>query len=184
MVEALREKKAPDLELLPPGGGQVLVEFGSNDPAESRARAEQLVAFLKRQPAPPPSRIYNDKEAKAVWRIRESGPRAAAFAPERRSNGKVGTMPPSRPKSSADICATSASSWTSITTKADSMDILARLHSHARHLRFDVGAGRQEIRRVCRTSRRSGGQLRRVAFGEHGDGQSRGALLPKMFGPN
>src|SRR5262249_42788358 len=68
-------------ELLPPGGGQVLVEFGSNDPAESKALAEQLVDFLKRQSNGPASRIFTAKEAKAVWRIRESGPRAAAFAP-------------------------------------------------------------------------------------------------------
>jgi len=48
-------------------------------------------------------------EARAVWHLRESGPRAAAFAPARRPSGKAGMIRLSLRKSWAATCATFAS---------------------------------------------------------------------------
>ena len=41
IIDGLKHKGAPNLELLPAGRGILLVEYGSNDPAESRASAQR-----------------------------------------------------------------------------------------------------------------------------------------------
>src|ERR1700733_3671513 len=46
IVDGLRKKKAPNLELIPEGRGFLLVEFGSNDPAEADGAARQLIDHL------------------------------------------------------------------------------------------------------------------------------------------
>ncbi|PYV96000.1 MAG: FAD-binding oxidoreductase, partial [Acidobacteria bacterium] len=55
--------------------------FGSDDPLHSQDKALKLLERLKQVSDPPTSRLYSKSEAKAVWYLRESGPRAAAFAP-------------------------------------------------------------------------------------------------------
>src|SRR5258707_5248847 len=81
IVDGLQRKGAPNLELLPEGRGILLVEFGADDPNESRHRAMQLIDRLKHVSEAPSARLYSKSEARAVWQIREAGPRAAAFAP-------------------------------------------------------------------------------------------------------
>src|SRR5436190_22145922 len=81
IVDGLRRKGAPNLELLPEGRGILLVEFGADDPHEARSVALQLIDRLKHVSEAPSSRLYSESEARKVWQIREAGPRAAAFAP-------------------------------------------------------------------------------------------------------
>src|SRR5882762_1587179 len=81
IVDGLRRKGASNLELLPAGGGYLLVEFGADEAGAASHSAAQLVDRLKSVNAPPSIRTYTANEAKAVWQIREAGPRAAAFAP-------------------------------------------------------------------------------------------------------
>ena len=81
IVDGLRKKEAPNLELLPEGRGFLLVEFGSDEPGQAHQTALQLIERLQGVPAPPNARVYTQSEARAVWKIRESGPRAAAAAP-------------------------------------------------------------------------------------------------------
>src|SRR5205085_3895222 len=81
MVDGLRRKGAPNLDLLPPGRGILLVEFGSDNPADAKATAERLVETLQRSSNAPATRLYTAQETKAVWKLRESGPRAAANIP-------------------------------------------------------------------------------------------------------
>ena len=57
MVEGLRQKGAANLELLPPGLGILLVEFGYDDAASAKAQAERLIDMLKRSPRPPAMRL-------------------------------------------------------------------------------------------------------------------------------
>ena len=120
IVDGLRRKGAPKLELLPEGRGIVLVEFGSDDPQHARSLAEQLMDRLKQMSDPPNTRLYTPSEARAVWHLRESGPRAAAFAPARRRNGRDGTMRRWLRKSWAAICGIFVRSWTSMAIKAPS----------------------------------------------------------------
>jgi len=81
IVDGLRRKGTPNLEVLPEGRGILLVEFGSDDPREANALAMKLAERLKRSSASPDVRLYSNAEAKWVWKIRESGARSAAAAP-------------------------------------------------------------------------------------------------------
>ena len=97
IVDGLRKKNAPNLELIPEGRGFLLVEFGSNDPARSRAAARQLIERMK-QARPAQHASLHQKRSATVWKIREAGARSAASAPGARPNGKDGMTLPSRRK--------------------------------------------------------------------------------------
>src|SRR6266487_4107726 len=81
MIDGLRRKGAPNLELMPDGRGFLLVEFGADDPVQVDARAHRLMDRLARTVNPPAMRLYTGNEARAVWKIREAGPRAAGSGP-------------------------------------------------------------------------------------------------------
>src|ERR1700682_1450330 len=81
IVDGLQRQGAPNLDLLPEGRGYLLVEFGADDPNEAQHLAVQLIDRLKQVSEATNARLYSKSEARAVWQIREAGPRAAAFAP-------------------------------------------------------------------------------------------------------
>src|SRR5262249_55568351 len=58
MVDGLRQKGAANLDLLPPGRGILLVEFGYDDAASARAQAERLIETLRRSANAPAMRLY------------------------------------------------------------------------------------------------------------------------------
>ena len=170
--------------MLPAGRGILLVEYGSNDPAEARTSAERLVERLSRLPGAPLTRIYNAAEAKAVWKIRESGPRMASAVP--------GSLPRWEGWDDASVAPEKLGPYLrDLRTLLDEYNYQAAFYGHFGHgcihmqVSFDFetehGIRRYEefIDRGADLVVRYGGSL----SGEHGDGQSRGALLPKMFGP-
>src|SRR6476620_3873814 len=81
MVDGLRKKGAPHLELVPEGRGYLLVEFGLDDAAEASQTATRFLEWVRALPEAPDARLYLLAKAKAMLRIREAGPRAAATAP-------------------------------------------------------------------------------------------------------
>ena len=184
IVDGLKMKKAPHLELIPEGRGFLLVEFGSNDPAESDARARQLIDQLNRTADPPNMRLYTKAEAKHVWKLRESGPRAAAAAPGMPPEWEGwddAAVPPER----------LGNYLRDIRKLLDEYHYHTAFYGHFGHgcihmrVSFDLES-EQGIRNYYEFVERAadivvsyGGSL----SGEHGDGQSRAALLPKMFGP-
>ncbi len=184
IVDGLRRKGAPKLELLPEGRGIVLVEFGSDDPQHARSVAEQLIDRLKRMPDPPNTRLYTPSEARSVWHLRESGPRAAAFAP--------GAAPQWEGWDDAAVAPEKLGSYLrDIRALLNEYDYEGAFYGHFGHgcihmrVSFDLQseAGIRDygefVERAADLVVSYGGSL----SGEHGDGQSRGALLPKMFGP-
>src|SRR5579871_1131803 len=184
IVDGLRKKKAPNLELIPEGRGFLLVEFGSNDPAESDSKARQLIEQLKRAPDAPNMRLYTRAEARHVWKLRESGPRAAAAAP--------GMPPEWEGWDDAAVPPEKLGNYL-----RDIRKLLDEYHYHTAfyghfghgciHMRVSFDLETEEgIRNYYEFVQRAadivvsyGGSL----SGEHGDGQSRAALLPKMYGP-
>src|ERR1700730_15122416 len=56
MVDGLRTKGTPNLDLLPAGRGFLLVEFGADDPNEAQQRAAELLDHLKKVSGPPSAR--------------------------------------------------------------------------------------------------------------------------------
>src|SRR5437016_5189544 len=184
IVDGLRKKGAPYRELLPEGRGILLVECGPDDPLHSQDKALKLLERLKQVSDPPTSRLYSKSEAKAVWHLRESGPRAAAFAPgaplEWEGWDDAAVAPEKLGAYLRDIL-----------KLMNEYHYRGSFYGHFGHgcihmrVSFDLETA-TGIRKYGEFVERAadlvvgyGGSL----SGEHGDGQSRGALLPKMFGP-
>ncbi len=184
IVDGLRKKKAPHLELIPEGRGFLLVEFGSNDPAEADESARRLIEQLKQAADPPNMRLYTKAEARHVWKLRESGPRAAAAAP--------GMPPEWEGWDDAAVPPEKLGNYLrDIRKLLDEYNYHTAFYGHFGHgcihmrVSFDLQS-ENGIRNYMEFVERAadlvvsyGGSL----SGEHGDGQSRAALLPKMFGP-
>jgi FAD/FMN-containing dehydrogenase/Fe-S oxidoreductase len=184
MIEALRRKGAANLELIPEGQGLLLAEFGANDAASADAMAQRLIERLQRLPGTPNIRLYTKNEAKAVWRIRESGPRAAISAPglpPRYEGWDDSAVPPEK----------LGGYLRDLRRLLDEYNYQAAYYGHFGHgcihmqvsfdLRSEPGIRKygEFVDRAADIVIHYGGSV----SGEHGDGQSRGALLPKMFGP-
>ena len=183
IVDGLKKKKAPHLELIPEGRGFLLVEFGSNDPAEADESARRLIEQLKQTADPPNVRLYTKTEARHVWKLREAGPRAAAAAP--------GSPPEWEGWDDAAVPPEKLGNYLrDIRKLLDEYDYHTSFYGHFGHgcihmrVSFDLQT-ENGIRNYLEFVERAadlvvsyGGSL----SGEHGDGQSRAALLPKMFG--
>jgi FAD/FMN-containing dehydrogenase len=171
-------------ELLPDGDAWLLVEFGGDDQEQADAAARRLCGMLAAQPRPPSMRLFFDPEdQEKLWDIRESGLGATAEVPGQATTHpgwEDAAVPPER---LADYL-------------RDFRELLDRYGYHAAlyghfgdgcvHCRIDFDmeseAGVATWRRfMCDAADlvlRYGGSL----SGEHGDGQVRAALLPKMYG--
>ncbi len=184
IVDGLTQKGAPNLELLPEGRGFLLVEFGGDTAEESLVAARSLVDGLGRRSDAPAARIYTATEARAVWKIRESGPRAAGSVP--------GALPRYEGWDDSAVAPERLGPYLRDLRKLlDEYKYQSAFYGHFGHgcihmqTSFDFeseGGIRQYAEFVDRAADlvvRYGGSI----SGEHGDGQSRGALLPKMFGP-
>ena len=173
-----------DLSLLPEGKGWLLVEFGGENKEESDARARRAMDDLKKREHPPTMKLYDDpKQEKMVWEIRESGLGATAFVP-----GEPVTW----------------EGWEDSAVAPEKLGRYLRefrqllnrygykcaLYGHfgqgCLHTRIDFDLVTAEGIKIYRAFIESAADLV-VRFGgsfsgEHGDGQSRAELLPKMFG--
>ena len=185
IIDGLTHKGAPNLELLPAGRGILLVEYGSNDAGgEPRCGATARRARLSRLPDAPATRIYSAAEAKAVWKIRESGPRAASAVP--------GSLPRWEGWDDASVAPEKLGPYLrDLRRLLDEYGYQAAFYGHFGHgcihmqVSFDFET-EQGIRKYAEFIDRGADLVVRYGgslSGEHGDGQSRGALLPKMFGP-
>ena len=166
IIDGLQHKNAPNLELLPAGRGILLVEYGSNDPAEARTSAQRLVERLSRLPGAPLTRIYNAAEAKAVWKIRESGPRMASAVPGSLPRWEGWDDASVAPDKLGPYLAGSAQAARRIQLPGGVLRTLRpRLHSHAGELRLRDRARDSTVRGVHQPRRRSRHPLRRIAVG-------------------
>jgi FAD/FMN-containing dehydrogenase/Fe-S oxidoreductase len=183
IIDGLRKKAAPNLDLLPDGRGILLVEFGFDDPEEARQTALRFIERMKRLPGAPSARLYSKSEGRAMWRIRESGPRAAAAAPgaplEWEGWDDSAVAPEKLGAYLRDLRAL-----------LNEYHYQTAFYGHFGHgcihmrVDFDLFTDKgirtygEFVERAADLVVSYGGSL----SGEHGDGQSRGALLPKMFG--
>jgi ferredoxin len=139
---------------------------------------------LKTLPNAPNMRLYTKAEAKAVWRIRESGPRAAGGGP--------GMPPRFEGWDDAAVSPEKLGPYLrELRQLLDSYNYQAAYYGHfgdgCIHMQvsFDLFTA-QGVRNYAAFIEEAadlvvkyGGSL----SGEHGDGQARGTLLPKMYGP-
>src|SRR5467141_3472616 len=184
IVDGLQRKGAPNLDLLPEGRGILLVEFGEDDPNAARHRAVQLIDRLKDVSGAPAVRLYSESESRKVWQIREAGSRAAAFAPGAPTEWEGWDDAAVAPEKLGGYLR-------DIRKLMNEYDYRGAFYGHFGHgcvhmrVSFDLES-ENGIRKYAEFIDRAadlvvsyGGSL----SGEHGDGQSRAALLPKMFGP-
>jgi FAD/FMN-containing dehydrogenase/Fe-S oxidoreductase len=179
-----KELAVNDVKLLPEGGGFLLVEMGAWDQAEAESKAERLVAAAKSWQEKPNARIYNDEDAARIWRVRDSALGATAFVPgepERWEGWDDAGIPP----------VNLGAYLRKLTALMGEYGYSSPLYGHygqgCVHLRinFDFRSleglrkFREFIDRAADLVVSLGGSL----SGEHGDGQARAVLLPKMFGP-
>jgi FAD/FMN-containing dehydrogenase/Fe-S oxidoreductase len=188
LLDALRSKgkSLDDIKLLPAGNGFLLAEFGGATQAEADAKAAALAAEFS---LAHDFRIYTSAQAGRVWHIRESGLGATAFIPAR--DGKPSVTGWEGWEDAAVEPARLGSYLRAIFALMQEFQYTSPIYGHfgqgCVHMRhnFDLGSAagilkfRKFVERAADIALAHGGSL----SGEHGDGQARGALLPKMFGP-
>ena len=173
-----------DVTLLPPGGGLLLVEFGASSEAEVLAQAELFLAEAAKLPARPAARLYSTADAARVWFVRESALGATVFVPGE-PHGWEGW------EDSAVAPEKLGSYLRQLFALMKEYGYRSPMYGHfgqgCVHLRinFDLESA-AGIRNFSEFLDRAtdiviahGGSV----SGEHGDGQARASLLPKMFGP-
>ena len=187
MVNASRRKgvNLEGLALLPEGAGWLMVEFGADTADEAEAQARHLMEALDRSPAAPSMRLFTDPRlARRIWDVRESSLGVTSHVPGE----------PLRWEGFEDSAVAPEKLGAYL---RDLRRLMQDFHydgsfyghfGHACvHTRMDydlesaegVRKFRQFMEEAADLVVRYGGSL----SGEHGDGQARGELLPKMFGP-
>jgi FAD/FMN-containing dehydrogenase/Fe-S oxidoreductase len=174
-----------DVDLLPEGGGFLLVEFGSDDADDADAQAQRFVDACEKLDDPPTTKVFTDQwEAQKLWQVRESGLGATAHVPgmpETHPGWEDAAVPPEKV----------GDYLRDFRKLLDEFDYDASLYGHFGQgcihcridFRLDTAHGltqwRQFLDRAAELVTSYGGSL----SGEHGDGQSRAALLETMYGP-
>jgi FAD/FMN-containing dehydrogenase/Fe-S oxidoreductase len=173
-----------DLALLPNGKGWLIVEFGGQTTEEANGPAEKLMAELKSAPNPPAMKLIdNREEERAIWEIRDAGLGASARVPNEPDTWEGWEDSAVSPNDIGNYLR-------DFRKLLDKHGYLCTLYGHFGqglvHTRIDFGLKTHEgIQNYLSFTNEAadlvvhyGGSL----SGEHGDGQSRGDLLVKMFG--
>ena len=186
LVNDMKEKKLniDKLPLLPRGRGWLLVEFGGETTQESDANAQKMMDALKQSNLCPSMRRYDDKkDEKRVWKIRESGLGATAFVPGKPRTWEGWEDSAVDPKYLGKYLRDLRKLMEKYGYIGDLYGHFGQACVHTRN-NFDLETAdgikkyRSYIDEAADLCIKYNGSL----SGEHGDGQSRGELLPKMFG--
>lgn len=172
-------------KLLPDGGGWLAVEFGGDTKEESDAKARKAMDKLKSLPDAPSMKLYDDPEEEyIIWKVRESGLGATARVPGQKDTWEGWEDSAVPPEHLGDYLR----ALRELLNKYDYKPVALYGHFgqgcvHCR-IPFDLKtvAGVEHWRSFLDEAAdlviSFGGSI----SGEHGDGQSKANLLPKMFG--
>jgi Fe-S oxidoreductase len=173
------------LSLLPDGSGWLLVEFGADTQAEAEAQAHHLMAVLDRSATPPAMRLLTDpRQARRIWEVRESSLGATSHVP--------GEPPRWEGFEDSAVAPEKLGAYLRDLRKLmNAYEYGGAFYGHFGHacvhtrMNYDLESAegvrkfRQFMEEAADLVVGYGGSL----SGEHGDGQARAELLPKMFGP-
>ena len=174
-----------DVELMPEGQGWLVVELGGETKEEADGKAHDLVRDLKNGSHPPQGvKLFDDETLEQhVWEVREAGLGATAFIPgkpDTYEGWEDSAVPPER----------LGEYLRRLRRLAKKYEYSSALYGHygqgCIHARwnFDLRSApgirtfRSFLDEASDLVLELGGSL----SGEHGDGQSRAELLPKMYG--
>ena len=186
LVDFMRRKglASAQLQKLPEGQNFLLVEMGADSEEEAQEKSRKIAEASQRWPVKPVAHICSPEEAESVWYVRESALGAVVFVPgepDRCEGWEDSAVPPDRLGDYLRAIKILMSEY------GYSTPLYGHYGQGCVHMRvnFDyrseVGLRkfREFMERATDVVLQFGGSL----SGEHGDGQSRAALLPKMFGP-
>jgi len=187
LVEYTRRRgiNSEGLALLPEGGGWLLAEFGAATVAEAEAQAAGLMEQLSKSPNPPRMRLFTDRQQiKRVWEVRESSLGVISYVPGEAlswEGWEDSAVPPEK----------LGNYLRELRKLMNSFDYRGTLYGHFgdgcvhNRINFDLES-KEGIAKFHRFMEEAadlvvsyGGSI----SGEHGDGQARAELLPRMFGP-
>ncbi len=178
-------KEEANIELLPQGRGFLMVEFGGDSKQDTDAQARRCMAELKKGKHPPTMKLFdNPHEEHMIWKVREGGLGSTAWVPghpDTWPGWEDSAVPP-------DKVGPYLRELRKLFSKYDyHPSLYGHLGQGCIHCRvgFDLytAQGVKNFRSFMGEAAdlvvRFGGSL----SGEHGDGQARAELLPKMFSP-
>jgi FAD/FMN-containing dehydrogenase/Fe-S oxidoreductase len=174
----------PDLEhsLERGSGGWLLAELGGDTPDEADARTERFVAAL---PAATVHRRLDDPvEQRGAWAIRESGLGATALRADGAHNVEGWEDAAVPPAKLGTYLRALTQLWSEFGYEGAWYGHFGQGCVHTRnnfdlHTEAGLRTYRAYVERAADLVASLGGSL----SGEHGDGQSRGELLERMYGP-
>ena len=186
LARNLRQKRRwdEDLALLPEGSGWLIAEFGGDSMEDAARNAGRLLAAMAGRPGIAAKLLGDMAEQKRLWTLREAGLGATAHVP-----GENDTWP----------------GWEDAAVPVEALgaylrEFRALLDRHGYHgslyghfgggcvhvsIDFDLASadGIRRYRAFVEQAADLVVKYRGSFSGEHGDGQARGELLVKMFGP-
>jgi FAD/FMN-containing dehydrogenase/Fe-S oxidoreductase len=186
IVENMRKKgkHLPGMDLLDRDGAYLLVEFGGDTPEEAKGKVESAFTLLRRSKTSASAmHLYEKPEDQAaIWQIREGGVGASRVPEEEEAwpSWEDSAVPPER-----------------LGDYLREFDALNKRYGYRYSLYGHFGDGCIHTRMTFGLKTAEGVKKFRaymhdaadlcVAYGgslsgEHGDGQAKGELLPKMFG--
>jgi FAD/FMN-containing dehydrogenase/Fe-S oxidoreductase len=183
-IEDMRKKQMrPRSDILPAGNAWLLVEFGGGSKDEADEKAKKLIDELSKRKEPPATKLFDEKEEeRLVWELREAGLGATAKIPGEPDNHEGWEDAAVRPEKVGAYLR-------EFKTLLDKYGYYGSLYGHFgdgcvhTRLNFDLetAEGIQDYKNFIQEAAdlvvKHGGSL----SGEHGDGQARGELLPRMF---
>jgi FAD/FMN-containing dehydrogenase/Fe-S oxidoreductase len=186
LVEDMKAKKlhVDKLPLLPDGRGWLFVEFGGQTKEESDANAKKMMDVLGQSNLCPSMKLFDDKrDEKRVWKIRESGLGATAFVPGKPRTWEGWEDSAVDPKHLGKYLRDLRKLMEKYEYVGDLYGHFGQACVHTRN-NFDLetAAGIAKYRAYIDEAADLCIKYNGSLSGEHGDGQSRAELLPKMFG--
>ncbi|RRA49809.1 FAD-binding and (Fe-S)-binding domain-containing protein [Acidipila sp. EB88] len=186
LVDFMRLKQlvVNDVQLLPAGRGFLLCEFGADTADDVDRMADAFIVAARGFAAQPTLARYSQEEAARVWKVREAALGASVFVPGEPSGWEGwedSAVPP----------AALGAYLRELFRLIDQYGYRSPMYGHfgqgCVHLRISfnltthdgVAKYRSFLDEASDIVLKYGGSF----SGEHGDGQARAALLPKMFGP-
>jgi FAD/FMN-containing dehydrogenase/Fe-S oxidoreductase len=185
LLDGMRRKQLAEAErnLLPEGNAFLLVEFGANHEEEADAKAEDFLAAATKLPHAQGTAKFSGEDAAGIWRVRESALGATVFIPGKPhqwEGWEDAAVPPER------LGEYLRKLFALMRHYGYHSPVYGHFGQGCVHMRmnfdFESEAGVRSYRAFIDQAADLVVEMGGSLSGEHGDGQARSSLLPKMFG--